>query len=291
MLLERNHPESARILGLAEHAARRCREFWWRDDAVASHRYGMTHWYVGPFRLMEGSLLVLASLAEVASKMREIDRQRPELKAEQNPAVLWPEQDTWIPFDERGPGAWCYRHGRLAFQLPLVDGFTSDYCAAPTGPGLFEQVTDKGMPCGVPVVHLGDKRFLPLRRPTNVAYTPGQLRWRTEGWTHCVDWDWWKGIEDRPGSREALVRVEGNAIVGEETWTFGEVPSAAGMWFGESETPLRVEWGCNQPHRVCSVVVDGMPEWRSPWGPIRRLHQIDIEPAREIKVRYRLFPV
>jgi prepilin-type N-terminal cleavage/methylation domain-containing protein len=40
--------------------------------------------------------------------------------------------------------------------------------------------------------------------------------------------------------------------------------------------------------RATVVAVDGMPAWRSYWGLLRRAHQLDIDPAEEVTVQYRL---
>jgi hypothetical protein len=182
------------------------------------------------------------------------------------------------------------RRGRLAFQVPLVDGFTSDYAAAPVSPGLFEQVSDRGMPCGVPVAEWDGTRWLPLVGPTDVTHHPGGLAWTNPAWVHWTDWDWWKGRREQAGSRQAEVRVEDQTLVGHEVWTFPKVPDAVGIWFGESETPLSVTWEVDQPFQASTVAVDGMADWCSHWGPIRRLHQCDMRPARRMEVRYRLSP-
>jgi hypothetical protein len=60
------------------------------------------------------------------------------------------------------------------------------------------------------------------------------------------------------------------------------------MHFAESTTPLRVNWDCRQPHQAFTVAVEGMSEWRSYTGPQRLIHQLDIKPAREVALRWRL---
>jgi hypothetical protein len=281
-------PEDARpkLLGLLQVALRQTMELGWRDDAIATHRYARAHWYLGPFRLLENSLLYLNALIRAALELQTLAKRFPALQAEMSPEVLFPKQDRFIPFDERGPGVWCYRAEGLEFQLPLVQGYNSDYVAAPIFPGVFEQICDCGMPCGVPVVRMAGKRFLPLQRPEEVRHRPGELTWLTPGWSHYQDWDWWKPNEHLPGERRVCVRVAAGDLTGEEHWQFPEVPSAVGMWFAASEAPLQVEW--TSPHKqfTCVTEVAGMSDWRSHWKPIRTLHQVEFEPAREMSIRW-----
>ena len=79
-------------------------------------------------------------------------------------------------------------------------------------------------------------------------------------------------------------------LVGEEEWEFPETPTAVGFWFGESDTPLEVVWDCPTPHQALVTVVDGMADWRSHERAIRRLHQIDLEPASRLRLGWRLRP-
>jgi hypothetical protein len=271
----------ARLLALAGHATRQLQRTGWADDAITAHRRGMTHWYLGPFRLLEGSAVLLSALAHVAAELRDAT-------APPHAGNLFPDQDEWISFDPRGPGVWCYRRGALDFQLPLVDGYTSDYVAAPSAPGSIEQIVDSGMACGVPNVFYAGKRYLPLRRPERVRYRPGQLSWVSPCFTNFTDFDWWKPSTDVPGTRAVTVRVVGNTLVGEERWRFARKPDALAMHFGESLRRLDVQWECARPHQAFTVGVGGMPAWRSHWHPIRALHQLDITPARDVTVRWRL---
>ena len=233
---------------------------------------------------MEMSLNLISTLCETAFALKAA----PPITCGNEPALLFPEQSRFIQFDDRGPGVWCFRRDNLRFQLPLVDGFTSDYAAAPVWPGCFEQISDRGSPSGVPVVHIDGKRWLPLRRPENVTFSGDTLAWSTTCWTHMNDWDWWKGSEDRTGSRQVQIRVEGDTIIGEEIWKFDDIPSAIGFWFAESATPLDVTWECDAPHQTTVLVTDGMGDWQSHTHRITRIHQIDIEPRAEVHVGYRL---
>ena len=275
-----------RLAGVASRSVNTIINVCWADDAITSHRHRRPHWYLGPGRILEGSCNFLATAARSAAKLRAM----PPVEIDDSPEALDADRDVFIQFDPRGPGVWCLVQGKLKAQVPLVDGFTSDYVAAPVWPGLFEQICDRGMPCGVPVVEIGGKRWLPVRRPEDVYYEPGKLSWRTPCWSHMVGWDWWRGAEDRPGERRVTLTVDGSTLVGEEEWVFDETPDAVGFWFGESLTPFQVSWDCPHEHQAITMVVDGMADWHSHYHPIRKLHQIDIEPAKEMKLHYRIGP-
>jgi hypothetical protein len=275
------------VLAAAAAIARHVTEEQWRDDAVSVHRRGATHWYLAPFRLLERSLQMLSGLAEVAAVFRATPDAGPAASAP-GADTRKADQDLWLAFDDRGAGAWCFRKGPLDIRVPLVDGYTSDYVAAPMWPDVLEQPVDSEMACGVPNVFFGGKRYLPLNHPSCVHHEPGRLCWTTRGLTHYRDFDWWKPRQELAGERVVRLSVEGDTLRGEETWRFDAVPEALGIHFAESLTPVEIEWSCSAPHRAFTVAVDGMREWRSHWNPLRRVHQLDITPARNVRVTYRI---
>ena len=279
--------DAPRLLGLLA----RFRDDWWADDAVTAHRHKMTHWYRGPSRLVEYSACALSVVAQTARHLRDIAQREPAAPVETNRAKLFPPQDQLVAFDDRGLGVWCYRDASLDFQLPVVAGFTSDYVAAPRCPGVFEQPVDRELACGVPNAFFGKKRYLPLRTPIDVRHEAGKLSWTTPAFTHYNDFDWWKGSDDQPGRREVTCRVEGEALVFDERWTFEQMPDALAIQFAEALVELDIQLEASVPLRRLSVVTDGMPDWRSYWNPLRRVHQFDFDPAREVRLTYRVRPV
>ncbi len=256
---------------------------WWAEDALCAHRYRSPHWYMGPGRILERSMLFLTALARTGIELNRLPQHQMSGQVGRLSSRAYPEQDTWIPFDTQGAGVWSVRKGRLASQLPLVEGYTSDYVAAPVYAGLFEQVVDKGMPCGVPVVDFGRTRYLPLHHPVDVEKGSGYLKWTTPSWTNCIDWDWWKGAEDRNGRRSVEARIDGESLNVEEYWEFDEIPTGLGIWFAESVTPLMVDWiRCSSPFVPATIEVSGMKDWRSHFHEIKAVHQIDIEPSETV---------
>ncbi len=288
------HPDETSHGGIRSHLAATVRAVttdWWSDDALSAHRYRSPHWYMGPGRLLERSMLLLTALARTGMELKNMPQAVSLDRGVWQDVSAYPEQDTWIPFDSHGAGVWCVRKGSLAFQLPLVEGFTSDYVAAPVYSGLFEQVVDKGMPCGVPVVDFDRMRYLPLHHPVDVEWGREYLKWTTPLWTHCVDWDWWKGAEDRHGRRSVEARIEGESLRIDEQWEFDEFPTNLGIWFAESVKPVKVNWlRCSSSFVPATIEVSGMKEWRSHYHEIQKIHQIDIEPSKKVTLSYRLTP-
>lgn len=278
------------LLGLLAHSFRQFREHHWKDDAVNAHRRGMTHWYRGEGRLLEFSLDVLVGFANATGHLAAVAERQGDLLAAEAPAELFPAQNRWIDFREGGPAVWCYRDAKLDFQLPLVDGYTSDYVAAPLRPGLLEQPVDTGIACGVPNLFYDKKRYLPLRCPRIVERGEDFVTWVTESFTHYERFDWWCPSDDVPGRRTCTLRVEDGQIVGEEVWQFGKVPDALAIFWAETQTRLDVDWRCDQPSQQTTIEVGGMRAWRSYWNPHTSVHQLDIVPAERVRVRYVLRP-
>ncbi|PTY02246.1 hypothetical protein DB346_09010 [Verrucomicrobia bacterium LW23] len=117
------------------------------------------------------------------------------------------------------------------------------------------------------------------------------------------------------GTRRVRFTVEDDTICVCEHWTFDSAPGATAadaiegisLDIPESTRPLVLEIlpcpGCAADSAPTSgkppelpgvtqsvVAVEGMPEWRSAWGGLRRLHQIHFQPARDIHFAWKLRP-
>jgi hypothetical protein len=105
------------------------------------------------------------------------------------------------------------------------------------------------------------------------------------------------GTGNQPAHRRSFTRkvkadVYGNTLQVRETWSFpAELPDTLSFHIAEADSPLEITWQCSSPHHTCTIDVAGMQSWRSPWGPIQRLHQLDITPADEIHLAYTLTPL
>ena len=53
----------------------------------------------------------------------------------------------------------------------------------------------------------------------------------------------------------------------------------------------RCSFECDAPHSTATVDVDGIAEYRSCWGELSRLHQIDVRPATSVRLQWEVTPV
>ncbi|NJK93249.1 MAG: hypothetical protein HC904_16420, partial [Blastochloris sp.] len=206
------------------------------------------------------------------------------------PALLFPPVDRWHPFAE-ALGVWMYRDRDLAFQLPVVNHQPSDYVPAPKSPGTFDCQVDSPLMAGLPRVASGGRIFTPSGVPLEGDWAPGRLQVVSSEMRESGN-----GTERPLGARldakrTATTVVEEGALVVEESLSFAETPSAVTIMLPESLRPLqvRIEESSSAAH-LTTTDVSGIAPHRSFWGELRRLHEIHLAPAREVKVRYRVLP-
>lgn len=276
--------DPARDLGLIRNALDRMPD-WFDCGLVAAHRHRSPYQYRGPQRLLQMTFDVLGKLAYAATRLASVHDATP---AATDPAVLFPSCDRLIDFGRHNAGVWVYRDERTAFQLPLVGAWrATDYAPWFHSPGVFECPVDTAMMCGVPRVAAGGRAFCPAVAPASRLKQPGSL---------SVVFDRFIAIDAQPepaefaGRRTVTFHAEAGAVSVEEAWSFAVAPEAVAMDIPEADVPIRLEVESAQLRRQSVLPVDGQREWRSFWNPIRRVHQLEFEPAREIRVRYRLTP-
>lgn len=288
--------DAQRMLRLVDHAATAFMTEWFADGLIDAHRYRMTMNYRGPFRLQQMTFDCLGKLAYAAEQIAET--QDAKLKTQdggEGALELFPERDAWVAFDGSGKaGVWMYRKGVLEFQLGVVDGNGADYVPALRGPGLFETPVDCGMLCGVPRVMVGGEEFTSAGLPVRVEKHAGGITLAYEGFvatgggTRKVAGE---GKSRLGGTRVVRYEVVGDEVRGSETWVFEEMPEA--VYYALPETAKRklaVAFECAQGHSSTAVSVEGMQFWRSFWGEMARVHQIDFAPAREVRFSWRATP-
>ena len=113
----------------------------------------------------------------------------------------------------------------------------------------------------------------------------------------------WPGLAElaRPGGqdrrlgtgREATVAVDGRSLVLTEHLSFDQPPDAVTVVVPEAAgRPLRIEVDVDDGlgYAVTSIDTDGMKEWRSFWGPLPRVHQLDLDPAPTMSWTVRVTP-
>jgi len=275
--------DPGRVLALAWHAMDEL-ETWFADDLIDAHRNRMTFEYRAGDRLLDMTLDVLTKLCYVAAKLRQ-SQDVTCRRADQ----LWPARDEIVWFDEPNAGVWMYRDEEMAFQFPLVHGRDADYMPWFHNPRVFCTPVDSVLVCGVPRIVTGGREYASVGLPTSIVKqakgielsyddfsTPARMVERL-GEDHITG-----------GQRHVRFCVRGRCIEAFETWRFDELPQGVGLQIPESDQAMELEIDSACAYTYHVVNVDGMSQWRSFWGPIRRLHEINFTPQHEIGFRYRL---
>jgi glycosyltransferase involved in cell wall biosynthesis len=187
---------------------------------------------------------------------------------------------------------WAHRTPGLGLTLPVVGGVVSDYAPAPRRPGLFEVPVDRPMLAWVPVVHQGTTRFGPGGRAASVEHGPGRLTLTHDRFRATT----LRGEGDDPAElgarRSATYEVHGRTLTCTEDVELDEVPDALAVTIPEAvRRPLVVHFDTDHPHRVDRIDTDGVAEWRSVYGELPTVHQLDLEPARRVRFRWSVTPV
>ena len=227
---------------------------------------------------------MLGKVAEAAARLGRCDAGAESCGLD---AALVPRDD-WVPFDDRGAGAWIVRTPHVAFTLPVTGSTVNDYLPSPHQPGRLEVPVQNPLPCGVPVLWRGERQFTSGGLPRAVDHGDHAL---TLGYTDFPRTARFEA-DDKPsvaGTRQVEWTVEGRSLVAHERWHFDEVPDAlAWQWAERSDTPVSLRVECRTGHRVDTVDVGGLKEWRSFWSELPRVHQVDFAPATDITATLRL---
>ncbi len=275
--------DSGRLMALATHAAARIPD-WFRDDLVAAHRDRMTFGYRGPQRLLQMTFDCLSSLAGCARVLREL----PVVPPASLP--LFPERDEVIHFDRDHAGGWMFRNAHMAFQLPFVSAWLgTDYVPWPHSPGLFENPVDCPMRFGVPVVLAGGRAFGPGERPAGMTKQPGALTLTYDSLLEEVAGGWMpdSGWRRMPAALTLAWRVEGARLCFEQRLILDAVPDGLVVSIPQAGRTLEVTvQDCSVPFSQNALVVDGIAAYRSFWSQLTAVHELHLQPAREIVLRF-----
>ncbi len=279
--------DPARWLALAG-AAFRSFQGYMSEGLISAHQHRSPYEYRGPGRRLQMTLDALGKLAFAALELRSAPS-----GLEATPASeCFPPRDAYLSFSDDPPaGVWSYRSKDAAFVLPVVGATRSDYLPAPRNPGTFEVPVDSEIATGVPYVVNYGGRFAGAGRPKRVRKIPDGLELEYEDFVPTGRLEREKDPKPVPGSRHVVFRVEGRSLTGEETLRFPAPPQGVALQFAETrKRPLRVEFESETPHRVDGIDTDGLAEYRSFWSELPRVHQVDLEPAKEIRMRWRVTP-
>jgi hypothetical protein len=273
--------DPARWLALAANAFRNI-ERWFDRGLINAHQHKSPYGYRGPERRLQMTLDCLGKLAYAAVELGRIDPTIAALPLD----ATFPERDELIVFDPGvAAGVWAFRSRELAFDVPLIGPTRSDYQAAPRNPSLFEVPVDSALVTGVPFVGVRDVRHAGGGVPVEATHGPGRLDVRYQGFPEVDS----QGSQNRmlAGRRHVAFRVDGRTLRVTETLAFDDVPDAVSLQVAEAEgRPLVVDLSASSDHRIDVIDVSGLKEYRSFWGELPRVHQIDAEPAREVTIEW-----
>ncbi|MEM7288066.1 MAG: hypothetical protein AAF480_17075 [Actinomycetota bacterium] len=259
-------------------------EGWFRAGVLSAHQDRRTMWYRGPARRLQMTFDILGKLLLSAAELRR----RPNVGVGDH-AEAWPDVDAVIRFSEDGTAAaWSYRRGALSLVVPLLDGRSTDYLASPRSPGLLETPTS-GYPVMIPTPLVDGALHAPSGLPTAWHHAPGELTVEHDGW-----WPLRRSMIDPvatgpvPGRRRAVMRADGRSLHMSEHVEVGggsgvvaaAVPSVAGR-------AVRVDTDID----VRRVDTTGIDEWRSFWGPIESVAQLEIPHDGTATLEYRVTPL
>ena len=276
----------ARTLALAQDAFENFVTEWWGNDATMAYRDRLNEGDAS--QLLADSIGSLTALFEAAALLRDAAPLTGD--AEEEAAELYPEQDGFLRFAPGRGACWFFRNEHWCFQWPLVGGPTSDYMASPAHPTALPQPAHSPMGCGVPQAFYGGERFYPQASPYSVDKQPNGISFSQKRLVIAPGMS--QANSSHAFKRQVKADVYANTLQVRETWSFSaELPDVLSFHFAEADVPLEISWQCSSAHHATVVDLGGMPEWRSYWGPITRLHQLDITPAAEIHIAYTITPM
>ena len=280
--------DPSRWLGLIANAADRL-DAWFAAGVITAHQYRSPYGYRGPHRRLQMTFDCLGKLAQAALALGPASG-----PALDDASARFPATDIVFRFREGSEAAvWVHRSRGLAFALPLVGGVRTDYLPAPVSPGLFEVPVDRDLGTGVPVVWRRGRKYLTAGVPVAVAREGAALRVEHEGFPPVSPSALERADAPTPlgGRRRATYRVEGRTLVVDEELTFEKLPDAVALQVAEAvDRPLRFDVVTDHPHSVDVVDTAGLKEYRSFWGELPRVHQVDLEPATSVRFRWSVTP-
>jgi glycosyltransferase involved in cell wall biosynthesis len=267
---------------------------WFDGGLVVAHKRRSPFRYRGPFRRLQMTLDCAGKLVTAALDLRRVGDEPSPIPW----AAAFPSADEWLAFGD-GIGVWTRRDPRLGFALPVVGGPGADYAPTPRSPARFEVPTDQPLVCFVPVAWRGEARYAPGGRTAGVRHAPGELDLTHDAWPATAAAGGGGNVAgtaasagDRPdalsGRRTARYRVDGRTLHIDEDLRFADRPPGA-LTVLVPETrhqPLRVTAAGSPVRRVTTVDVDGLAEWRSVDGELARVHQVELDPAADVRFRW-----
>lgn len=262
---------------------------WFDDGWVTAHQHRTSDPYRGLDRRLQLTLDCLGKLVDAALGLRGADGTVINVAD----STLFPDRDEVVWFDRhRHAGVWSFRSLDTAFVLPLVGGTTTDYLPAPRNPGLHEAPVGSALATATPLVLHGGTRFVGGGLPVAVEHVPGKLHARYDGFPEAGHLEPGPDTPRLAGTRAVTWRVDGRTLTVEEELEFERPPHGIVVQVSEaSDRPLRFEADCDGDATTATVDVSGIAEYRSCWGELARLHQVDVRPATSVRFRWSVTPL
>lgn len=257
-------------------------ENWFRSGLVTAYQARASDSYRGPARRLQHTFDLLGKMVWSARRLRGLRGPLPPQHG------CWPDVDYLVRFGNEA-AAWAHRSRSLSFVLPLMGGRSTDYLPSPRYPGLFEQPVG-GFPLLVPTlttrigVAAEQVHLVPAGTPTAIAHRRNRLEVHHDGWAPVGASATTPRIE---GSRTAVYRVTGRSLEVDEHLRIGMADTEGVLTLAVGELPgrpVRVEIDCSQ--RPIRVSTGGMAEWRTHWGELEWVNQIEIKPQQRTDIRF-----
>lgn len=286
MLLQRELAQDVPlVLHRTANALDRLRDWFDLETGLmTAHHYRSPYGYRGPHRYLQITLDGLGKVAYAAKHLSGLAITGPAISRRE----AFPTVDSWTPFENDRPlGVWSYRSDQLAFQLPVVCTFNTDYSPTPMAPGLFEVPVDETITCGLPIVRVEGADYHVLHRPVSVEKIPGGLILRYDA-LHRHEHPYSDAPEHIPTRVELRWQVEGDQLRQEISLATDGVPEAITWRIPEAQRKLDLAVEGTASQTV--IPIAGMKPFRSFWGEFPRLHEVHVEPAREVSFSVTVHP-
>ncbi len=258
------------------------------DGVVRAHQYRSTFAYRGPHRRLQMTLDLLGKVADAALVLSECDPVTASPLDE-----CFPDRNELVEFDSKAK-VWTYRSRNLAFAHPLAGPTVSDYLPGPRNPGLFETPVDSGLVTALPFAVRSGTTYAPAGPPASAGLRDGRLETRHDRFlaTGLLE-----VADDTPAldgaQREAVHWVDGRTLRVDEHLRFeGQRPHAVALQVAEADgRPLHVRaWNDAGALRTTPIDTAGIKEWRSFWGELPVVHQVDLEPSPDMRFSWSVTP-
>lgn len=264
-------------------------EDWIASGLITTHKHRSTYHYRGPQRRLQMTLDCLGKLADSALLLRAA----PDQTIEASPLEqAFPDRDELVVLDaDRNAAVWTHRSKELAFVIPFIGGTISDYLAAPRNPGVFEVPVDAPLATGVPLLWAGFGYSVGGGLPTSLSMADGEVTATYDGFPVGNEMELGADSTPAPGARTVRYRVDGSTLHIDEEIEFPRPPQMMSIQMTETaRRRLDVRFDSDQPHATSTIDVEGLKEYRSFWGELPRVHQIDVEAAATTRVRWSVRP-